>query len=616
VIIGDAGDVSTNIDEDFILKNSLEYLSQVFKQHPDLYFKCWNNIKQNNDQAKFEKLSNLALLSKIDENQVFEHTTSPSERIRYIATFVTIRIFMYRMKTNHDFDIDIVLNRLRDVYHPIRVVVVREIFSFYEKFGTLVIDKLLLALHDSKDEVRVEVLRTLRRLYNKYKMEIGFVDIIKRLASDGISSSTRSEAADFLYDVFSAEDKEDDLFGVLVNCHPNKIKNVIMKIKKEKKDIYEVYHFLYNKSGMEIFRNIEIRKKGLDAYLDHVIDRISRSEQCCRKGNCHLHVLSTYRHTNLEKIYTLLSIVKDSRADIEIILKVLERIKNDVYVNSTYTTQILDKLYEYGQIYRLNYFSLLKRLETDYQPYVNEIVKRIEHEDLIKYFNVEPFNNAGVIYKALWHINSDQYDKVKTLVFSDRNDDNFDELTELIFFLRSKIDDLSKSTNAEDVQDMKDAFEFIYMQSITYLSTKIDQFKRDDNFYYNLTKFICNGNFKDKAGVIFRSAKHYRSLMVKCKDLGLLIELFTHFLGYEKGIRTKYLEKMTKTFKLRLKNYPSTEIFLILRGFQNEGASMDNFIPLIDMLSLDECIILENTAVGRFKEKLKEKCVERSNAEK
>lgn len=611
----DVVDIPTNMDEDFILNNSLEYLSKIVRRHPDLYFKCWNNIKQNNDQAKFEKLSNLALLSKIDENKVFEHTTDPSETVRYIATFISVRIFMYKMKTNHDFDINIVLNRLKDVYYPTRMVVIQELFLFYEKFGTLVIDKLLLALHDSKDEVRVEALRTLRKLYKKYIIEIDFVDIIKKLAREAISCSTRSAAADFLYDMFSAEDREDELLGILGSCHPNRIRNVIQKIKKQGKNIYDVYHLLYNKSGVEVFQNIEIRKRGLETYLDHVIDRIRRSVPCCRKGNCHLLILNMYRHTNLEKVYALLLVVKDSRTSIEIIVQMLERIKNEVYVNSNCTTKVLDRLYEYGQIYRLNYFNLLKKLETDYQSYVNEIVKKIEHEDLIKYFDVEPLNNAGVIYKALWHINSDQVDQVRTLVFSDRNDDNFDELSELVRFVHSKMDELSRNISTDDVQDMMHAFEFIYTQSIAYLSTKIDQFPRDGSFYNNLTKFICTGVFKDKAGIIFRSAKHYRFLMIKCKDISLLIELFTDFLRNEKNIKTKCLEKMAKTFKQRLRNYPSTELFLTLKRFVSVGVNMSNFIPLIDILSLDERIVLENVASGKFKDKLKETCVESLNTE-
>lgn len=593
-------------DDDFIINNSLDFLVEYYKMNESLFLDIFHKLSIDENKEKFEKLANIAILIKFNLSKLIDLTKIMDINTRYASTFVSIFLLIYEIKIGKTVNLDLILKRARDKDQRIRKIVINEIFNFYDISKDEIRNQLFLSLRDPNKSIQEKALEGIQKICLDESNNENFLLNLESIIREQLSGQIQRTAADFLFDIFEKNKNEEKKLSILKICSFSKIEILINQLKKKEKDIFIVYHILYEKCTIQVFDSFEFTHAQKNKYCTFIINSFKNSKKCCVKENCHLKILSAINFKNLKLIFELLEITKENSKNISIIIELLSKIETKRLANSEYTESILKIIASNKKNHTENFIILLQRLEEKMQSIILEIIKTIKHKKLIGYFNIEPSDNFGILCKALWHLRDKKFDEIKKIEFFDYKNEDIQEISKILLYLINRYEKIKNKNLIDNSKEFVEAIKIICDKSIEFLSLNMAKIKKNDIFYDFLITFLLKGYFQSHKSLLFKSFSNLKQFIKKSQDMDLIINIVIEFLL--KNNKSSNIKEISTIFIKKMKNRPSIQIFNILKGLILEKKEMKNFKFLIPILSLDERIILENIAEGEFKQELKSKC--------
>ncbi|KRH92749.1 putative Armadillo-like helical protein, partial [Pseudoloma neurophilia] len=545
-----------------------------------------------------------------------------------------------------------ILPRAKDIDERLRKIVVKNLIIFYEHDQPAILKQLLLSLRDPKYDVQSLALSHIKTIFQNQENKDVLAEQLLEQVNEFLLSKTQQDVSDLLFDYFVSKKDEKIQLYVLSKCSNEKISIFLKDLKKKYKHPQQIYHFLYHNCTSDIFERLKLQKKQQNDYFNYVLKYFTESEKCCSQENCHLLILVAIGYKNLENILELLKVIKENRENTKIIVEYLYRLKSKVFVSSQKTAEIIRLLANSPQNHYEEFFILLKNLESNFKPLIDEILPNIKHKKLIKFFNTPPIDNAGVIYQGLWNIRDKNFDRVDNLKFFKKEDhvqeqadfemlsqilpqndfsvenapihkkysaqkiplkfdvkkSDISEYTEVLTFLIEEIRTNESKIVSQDGLQMISCMKSILIQSINHISLQMDDYIRNGNFYDFLVTFLCFGYFTFESTYLYESPSHLKTFVKKCKDLPLVLDVGLNFLISTNN--KKISKEITGLIAQKIKNKPSNILFNKMKDLVVRKVDLMKICLFVDFLSLEERIILESMTEGELKTFLKNKCTE------
>lgn len=702
--------------DELISNNSIDYLTRIFNSNPDRFYECFGCLEIDENFEKFEKLANIAILLKFDHNRICECMKQRDVRKRYVSTFILINMMVFSFKTGKNLEPDKISNkspkkkrfnkkllkekheqqkkdetwtqmdilgdilaRAKDTDDKVRAMVIKNILLFYEYEPDSVLRQLIVSMRDPKVHIQTLAFSHIKTIFKQTETREILVDQLVQQIINGLPVSISQIIGDFLFEYFVETKNEKSQFYILPHCSSEKISNVIKKYKKSYKEAPLLYHMLYIKCSVNIFENISFTKKEKNKYFQFILQYYTKSQICCDKEECHLKILHKMKYNDLENISRLLETIRENRSGTKILIDLLIDIKPKVFVDYPKTPQLLKLIANSPQNHCPEFFTLLKKLYKNFEFTVDEILPQIKHKELIIYFNTDPIDDIGVIYKACWNIKENKYDQIENLKFSsnmatmksvglqeshveihqgnisekvpsshidteknniqdqneitdeekgtERSNENksktrnslesdlnpefvkdISEYSTVLKFLIEQIRNNESKIANQEAQEMVNAMKSVLRQTIDHISNQMDNFSKNTNFYEFLITFLSYGYFRSESTRLYNSPSNLKVFLKKCKDIPLLIDTSLNYLVSTQA--KKNIREISNIIAVKLKRQPTVHLFNKLKEMCKQKVEMMNTALLINFISLDERIILENMATGEFKAFLKSKCTE------
>lgn len=604
-----------------VLNNPVDYLVAYVKESEERFYDLASEIKQDGDSTQnenllfseqtknnLEKLLNVAIMTNIDHEKLYEKIETRNEDKRYVLTYIYLNLCSFLLKKKKSIDLSKILKRARDQSENIRILVLENLVSLYEQSPSEIFSQFILSLRDPKKKIQEIALDSIRKIFSTSKNSEDLAEQLELHLTESIVGKITANVADFLYEYYESISDSNRQCAVAHFCSNQKVSDLISKFKAEEKNTYKNYHLILKKCNIEVFRNVRLTKKQKDKYFEFILKTFKQSEKCCFQETCHLKILNILGYSNLEKIFEFLQIIKENKNLLFITIDILNQINIKIFKDSDKTVPIIRFFGETTVSHTETLFVLLKKLESDFEIYINEILPKIEHVQMIGYFNTPPQDNVGILWKGLWLIKEEKFDEIEKLEFFEYKGEPIEKYRQVLQFIMDEIRKLDGKTSSDESKTILAAIKTIFNKGLDHVTLHIDQFPKNIQFYSFLIHFLCYGYLRRESVYLHGSLSNFKVFIKKCTDLGLLVDIGFDFLvgcTNKKGIK----EISTVTLK-KLKKHGSLHIFTKMKDLISKKVEMMNLVPFIDILTLDERIILENMADGAFKEALKSKCTE------
>ncbi|WUR03989.1 cohesin subunit [Vairimorpha necatrix] len=567
------------------------------------------SLIKNISISKTDKLIKYFLkLSNFDISEISNLTLNKNRLFRQISTRFVYKFIISRYKDNDTNKInDLFKNVFLKRYKDIDPIIRSHSYEFLVDFISLNIKMfnkhkslLIKALNDKQDIVRKSIISSMR-----HKRLFINEECLINLSKFDRNKNIRIETIKLICE-FIKEDKirPEVIFDILkCNSGTDKLEN--KDLNKFLKDLF------INLLKINKFETIHKFIEFCSDYFD-ILD--VEYFECDCEINCYFKIIEKQKKSfkltdlyyfyknNINSLKSIMGLLIYSEIDnTEIFIKFIDEIIL-VLEKSKDSEKIFEKICEF-----------FKKIEEDYKSIIENYIHKLIYNNLIdrsnniiddkkyfkniiiKYFDIkehvtdEDFLETQ-IYKNLWNIINEDYEKI--LRFNNKKYDIFNkkDLCNILLYLHSQISDTINSLEESTCLDKKTGLKILYLDLL-------DKINLDDSDLLDfLYKFNEEKILEDQIYLIYKYIKNeedFLNLFSVSKNKSNLVKSFFKFLSIFDYKDFPVILKISKIINMKFKDTEQRLIFNNLKYLvgENEIPCLEVFI---NKLNINECIVLEN----------------------